>query len=520
MTACQHASPGTDSADKEFLWGVATSAYQSEGGYNGANQPQTNWARAEMEQEVAALGKAAEFWVRYPEDFALCRKMGLTAFRMGIEWSRVQPSVSTAATEPPPMDNSALDHYADMLIECRRNGLEPIVTLHHFVHPAWLGSDPWLKPDTVELFTRYVQSSVRHVNRVLTGKGYPPVRYYITINEPNMLLFNTYLGYQFPSQTTRGFASAIKACCQLLSAHVHAYNSIHDIYQSEAWGSPMVSLNNYCSDLYWADKLLLDLLALRENKVPLDAINEHVREKRQAFEASLALAGIPLRKNLSYWFGTLCKKLTDWFCLACFDGRGFQAFTDSLAQSPREQVLDYLALDYYDPFSAHLFRPPVIWDHEFKNKSIPSWLMNTVSSKWWDWRVLPQGLHFFCREYAQEFPGRAVLIAENGMALRRKTNNKTSHRRDRITRSQFLELHFHEVLKMLREGMPMIGYLHWSLFDNYEWGTYTPRFGLYSLDYQQGTDRIAIDHLGDCPTESYATLIKFFQAETRQANNP
>ena len=146
--------------------------------------------------------------------------------------------------------------------------------------------------------------------------------------------------------------------------------------------------------------------------------------------------------------------------------------------------------------------------------------MNTVSSKWWDWRVLPQGLHFFCREYAQEFPGRAVLIAENGMALRRKTNNKTSHRRDRITRSQFLELHFHEVLKMLREGMPMIGYLHWSLFDNYEWGTYTPRFGLYSLDYQQGTDRIAIDHLGDCPTESYATLIKFFQAETRQANNP
>ena len=61
---------------KGFLWGVATSAYQAEGGYNGKNQPQTNWARVEKEKDVAPLGNAAEFWTRYPEDGLVCISLG------------------------------------------------------------------------------------------------------------------------------------------------------------------------------------------------------------------------------------------------------------------------------------------------------------------------------------------------------------------------------------------------------------------------------------------------------------
>src|SRR5215210_9250408 len=144
-----------------FLWGVATSAYQSEGGYNGAGEPQTNWAWAERRGDVAASGKAAEFWSRYPEDFKRAQQLGLNAFRLGVEWSRVQPSTtSDPLPGPPPFDTAALDHYADMIGEARRCGLEPIVTLHHFVHPAWLGQDPWLSNDTAELFTEYVVTTV------------------------------------------------------------------------------------------------------------------------------------------------------------------------------------------------------------------------------------------------------------------------------------------------------------------------------------------------------------------------
>jgi beta-glucosidase/6-phospho-beta-glucosidase/beta-galactosidase len=122
-------------------------------------------------------------------------------------------------------------------------------------------------------------------------------------------------------------------------------------------------------------------------------------------------------------------------------------------------------------------------------------VLATVTSKWWDWRVLPRGLHFFCKHYAEDF-GRPVLIAENGMALRRRPDRADRQRRDRMTRSQFLRLHVHEVTKIVNEGIPLVGYLHWSLFDNYEWGSYTPRFGLYAIDFSAGTEREIADVLG------------------------
>jgi beta-glucosidase/6-phospho-beta-glucosidase/beta-galactosidase len=139
-------------------------------------------------------------------------------------------------------------------------------------------------------------------------------------------------------------------------------------------------------------------------------------------------------------------------------------------------------------------------------------MLATVTSKWWDWRVLPLGLHFFCRHYAEDF-NRPVLIAENGMALRRRKDGRRP-RRDRMTRSQYLQLHVQEVARIVREGIPLVGYLHWSLFDNYEWGTFTPRFGLYAIDFAQGTERNAIDPDGDQPAETYAGLIKKFQETT------
>ncbi len=85
-----------------------------------------------------------------------------------------------------------------------------------------------------------------------------------------------------------------------------------------------------------------------------------------------------------------------------------------------------------------------------------------------------------------------------------------------MTRSQYLRLHVHEVNRIRKRGIPLIGYLHWSLFDNYEWGTYTPRFGLFSIDYERGAARVVEDQFGDRPSETYARLI----AESHAAGQP
>ncbi len=61
----------------------------------------------------------------------------------------------------------------------------------------------------------------------------------------------------------------------------------------------------------------------------------------------------------------------------------------------------------------------------------------------------------------------------------------------------------------------LIGYLHWSLFDNYEWGTFTPRFGLYSINYAKDNNRLVEDHLGDHPSATYAQLIQLSREDAR-----
>lgn len=491
-----------------FLWGVATSAYQSEGGYNGTGMPHTNWAEAERRGDVEPVGLAAEFWSRYQADFEACRRLGLNAFRLSVEWSRIQPTMSDSVGQPPAFDYQALDSYSEILCQCRAQGLEPLVTLHHFVHPAWLGTDAWLSTSVIGHYVEFVRTAIPYLNHAMVAKGYDPVRYYITINEPNMLVLNTYIGHQFPSQARHGLRTAIKAIDHLLTAHVLGYDTIHTIYRDAGWPTPMVTVNTYCSDLYWCDKLLLDLLSLRERQIEPTAINAHIRSRASAFENELTNAAIALRKDFASLIGASVRNLSHRLGMRCFDIGYLPCLLAVLKDLPGKQLFDYVAIDYYDPFMAHTFRPPVWWDHEFKNKSLRTSIMSSITSKWWDWTVLPHGLYFFCRHYAQEFPDRPLIIAENGMALRRRYDNSYSHRRDNISRSEFLRLHIEEVIRIVCANIPLIGYMHWSLLDNYEWGTFTPRFGLYSLNYPTGTDRSKQDHHGDTPADTYALLIR------------
>ena len=95
--------------EADFLWGVATSGYQHEGGYNSAGLPLNNWYHAEASGRVMKSGKTAEFWTRYSSDFDLCRSLGLNAFRLSLEWSRIQPATDPLSRTVPDFDRAALD---------------------------------------------------------------------------------------------------------------------------------------------------------------------------------------------------------------------------------------------------------------------------------------------------------------------------------------------------------------------------------------------------------------------------
>ncbi|HEY0256399.1 MAG TPA: family 1 glycosylhydrolase, partial [Candidatus Methylacidiphilales bacterium] len=300
--------------EKSFFWGVATSGYQAEGGYNGPGEPLNNWAWAESRGDVVPSGRTSDFWTLAHEDFARCREMGLNAFRMSIEWSRVQPNVVLGPTEgiaadaePPPFDERALYSYAQRIADCRAHGLEPIITLHHFVSPAWLGLDAWLKPETVERFLVFVEYTLKYLLRTLPHDfGCAPPRWFITINEPNLQAFNHYLYRIFPSGHPIGIEPTTQCLAYLLEAHVRAYRLIHRIYAGSGI-APMVSFNNYSSDLYWSDTAMLDLLFAPSRKIPRQTVRDDLLERAHAFDERFNAARLFPMHGPRYFLGQWLK---------------------------------------------------------------------------------------------------------------------------------------------------------------------------------------------------------------------
>jgi beta-glucosidase/6-phospho-beta-glucosidase/beta-galactosidase len=496
--------------EDSFFWGVATSGYQAEGGYNGPGQPRNNWGWAERDGDVVTSGRTADFWTLAPEDFARCRDMGLNSFRLSIEWSRVQPGVELGSKkgmgegeEPPPFDEKALHRYAQLIAGCRANGLEPIVTLHHFVQPAWLGLDPWLEQGVIDHFLAFIKKTLGYLLEVLPREfNCEAPRWFITINEPNLFAFNHYLYRIFPSGHI-GLNHTVQCLAHLMEAHIRAYRLIHEIYEGTGV-VPMVSFNNYCSDLYWSDTAMLDLLFAPSRGVERSRVREDLQMRAHAFDLRFMAARLFPVHGLRYVIGQWLKNFhhtvgVRGFQMTCWDR------VTALLYERKEAPLDYIAFDYYDPFIAHALRWPTWRDFESRKRSFRDWMLESVASKWWDWHMLPEGLGFFARHLSRY--GLPMLIAENGMALRRLPDHRIFKRSDNIARSQYLREHVQAVGRLVEKGLPLIGYLHWSLFDNYEWGSFSPRFGLFSLDYRVYPTRHSVDGMGDNPSATYTEEI-------------
>ena len=505
--------PGPFRPDETFFWGVATSGYQAEGGYNGPGEPLNNWAWAESNGDVVPSGRTSDFWTLAHEDFARCRDMGLNSFRMSIEWARVQPGTVlggveglAAGAEAPPFDERALYSYAQRIADCVAHGLEPIITLHHFVWPAWMGLDAWLKPEMADRFLAFVEHTITYLLRTLPHDfNCPPPRWYITLNEPNLQSFNHYLYRIFPSGNTIGLVPTVKCLANLLEAHIRAYRKIHELY-ARSGIKPMVSFNNYCSDLYWSDTAMLDLLFAPSRKVPRQLVRDDLMERAHAFDARFNAARLFPMHGPRYYLGQWIKRAHHHFAAGAFKHAEWERVI-ALLYERSEVPLDYIAFDYYDPFIAHALRWPTWNDFEVRRRSARDWVLESVASKWWDWRMLPEGLAFFVKHLGRY--GLPMIIAENGMALRRLPDNSpVVRRRDNLARSQYLREHVRVVNRLVERGHPLIGYLHWSLFDNYEWGSFAPRFGLFSLDYTVYPTRHAVDATGDNPSATYAEEIR------------
>jgi beta-glucosidase len=263
----------------EFLWGVATSAHQVEGG-NIHNQ----WATWESQGHIrdGHCGGACDWWNRSSDDLDLAQQMGVNAFRISIEWSRLEPVEGH-------WDKAALARYYNLLLALNRRGLRSFVTLHHFTHPQWFEDrGGFLAPDAVETFSRFVYRTVEALHHLCHD--------WVTINEPNVYCAFGYMTGEFPPGQKGNLSATLRAMGRMAQCHAAAYRIIHG-FQPDAnvgWAQNYVVfragsenyLDRVAARLFdqLFNRSFFDLLHTGRLPAPWDRIGENAPEAEQKFD--------------------------------------------------------------------------------------------------------------------------------------------------------------------------------------------------------------------------------------------
>jgi beta-glucosidase/6-phospho-beta-glucosidase/beta-galactosidase len=445
-----------------FLAGVATSGYQIEGGYNGVGQPHNNWAGWEDSGRVARSGLACDFW-RHPEE-ALDRAaaLGANAFRLSVEWARLEP-------RPDDFDGYALERYAEILSLCVARGMAPIVTLHHFTHPVWLGEEFWLRPGSPDVFAR-------HVGRVVPALA-PYCRHWVTVNEPNIVMLMGWVEGACPPGRRMAMSDAYCVLDNLLTAHVLAAETVTSVQPGAE-----VTVNTSSSSIYEHDRMLLDLLQLRDAGIEPSDVDRYIDERRAVHDAAFPprhAGEAAIRRFFAavtpYGVEREPGRGRGWAALRRRTRRAVpRRVVDAVLASPRSRVLNAVGFDWYDPVASHALRVP-------GRRGADGGRDWSAGRALWDVPSHPAGLASWCATEAALRPGLPLWVVENGMATRVQ-NGRAQPRADGMDRPRYVREHLGAVADAVAAGVPVRAYLHWSLVDNYEWGTYEPRFGLFGLD--------------------------------------
>ncbi|MFA5276597.1 MAG: glycoside hydrolase family 1 protein [Candidatus Omnitrophota bacterium] len=252
------------------------------------------------------------------------------------------------------------------------------------------------------------------------------IHYWITLNEPAVYTYKSYMIGQWPPGE-KSTKKAFKVIQNLAKAHVLAYGKIKEVYAQKGWKKPMVGIAQQvlifapCSESSLWDRLSARLR---------DRVINH-----------LFIQGLIRGK-----------------------ARIFGIFSIRL---PKARTLDFIGLNYYtrEYVRNRGFLLSDILGAECVLENPPS------RRSCLGWEIYPQGLYTFIKDFSKyKLP---ILISENGIC----TNDDTE-------RSEFIVAHLKAVARAMKEGAPVIGYLYWSLLDNYEWAEgFAPRFGLIEVDY-------------------------------------
>lgn len=235
----------TYSFPKNFIWGTATSAHQTEG-----NNKNTDWwlfennKKKNQEYPLEPSGIACDSYNRYKEDFDLAKKLNNNAIRISIEWARIEPEEGV-------FSEKEFKHYKEVLLYAKKLKLKTFVTLHHFTNPIWFFNEGgWLNLKSPFYFKRYAKECAIMLGDV--------VDMFITINEPQVYSTMAYTtGIWTPNKSNPILSLVV--IINFIRSHIEAYNAIKSKRKSYQVGIVENIAHNQ-SDSNIIDKLAASIL--------------------------------------------------------------------------------------------------------------------------------------------------------------------------------------------------------------------------------------------------------------------
>ena len=411
---------------ENFFWGASSSAYQVEGAALEDGKGPSCQDVKEIPEGTSDLSVSVDHYHRYKEDIALMAEMGFKSYRFSISWSRILPA-GTGAVNP-----QGIAFYNNLIDECLKYGIEPIVTMFHFDMPAALDErGSWSKRESIDWFAEFAT--------VLFENFGDRVKYWLTINEQNMLtLVGPIIGtLHGPEGTTNLTKEIYQQNHHQLVAQAKAMQICHQMLPEAKIGpAPNIAL------VYAASSKPEDVIA-----------SQNFNAIRNWLYLDAAVYGV--YNNLV------------WSYLEENDATP-QVTEEDLAIMKAAKP-DFLGINYYNTATVEASteedQAGVVGDQQSR-RTIPG-IARSVSNPnlvktEFGWEIDPVGFRSTVREIYSRYR-LPILITENGLgAYDSLTEDGKVHDPYRI---DYLRHHIEQIHLAITDGVEMMGYNPWSAID-------------------------------------------------------
>ena len=423
----------------DFVWGVASSAYQVEGRDPEDGCGENIWDTFAEEGRILD-GKdaytACDHMHRYKEDYKLMKLLGIKAYRFSMSWARILPEGTGKVNE------KAIAMYRDMILSMKENGIEPYITMYHWEFPQALqDKGGWLNEDVIQWFGEYAKVVAENFSDIC--------EYFITLNEPECFMGLGHLSGVHAPGLKLSYKDVFKVAHNALRAH----------------GQAVINLRKYASR------------PIKVGYAPTCGMAYPATDSPEDIEAARkTLFGF--HQPMDNWTWNVA-----WFNDPVFLGKypeeGLKKFAEYLPEITDEdmelisQPLDFMGQNIYN---GYMMRQGEDGEPEYVDREAGA--AKTAAG----WPVTPECFYYGVK-FLYERYHLPLYITENGMSCHDDVS--LDGRVHDPNRQNFLDLYISALQRANDDGADVRGYFLWTFLDNFEWDKgYTERFGIVYVDFK------------------------------------